>query len=192
MASSPGGLLQPLPTPSSIWEDLSMDFITGLPKSKGFEAIFVVVDCLSKYGYFIPLKHPYLATLAEIFTKEVICLHGIPHSIVSDRDPIFVSNFWQELFKLQGTQLKLSTAYHLQTDGQMEVVNQCPETLLRCFIADQPKTWVVWIPWAEFWYNITFHASTGTTPFEVVYGRPPPNIVHYLLVKLRWKQCSEI
>jgi len=123
------------------------------------------------------LKQLYSAkTLADIFTKEVIRLHGIPHSIVSDRDPIFVSNFWQELFKLQGTHLKLSMAYH----PQMEVVNRCLETFLRCFISDQPRAWMVWIPWAEFWYNTAFHASTNTTPFEIVYGRQPPIITRFL------------
>lgn len=92
VATTPGRLLQSLPVPSQIWEDVSKDFITGLPKSKGYEAVMVVVDRLSKYAHFIPLKHPYSAkTLADVFVKEVIRLHGVPISIVSDRDPIFVS-----------------------------------------------------------------------------------------------------
>lgn len=181
LASSPGGFLQPLPIPDRIWEDISMDFITGLPKSKGYEAILVVVDRLSKYCHFITLKHPYTAkTIAEVFVKEIVRLHGIPLSIVSDRDPIFMSNFWKEMFKLQGTQLRMSSAYHPESDGQTEVVNRCLETYLRCFIADQPKTWIHWIPWVEYWFNTTYHASTGRTPFETVYGRTPPTMVRWV------------
>ncbi|KAK2403941.1 hypothetical protein QL285_053333 [Trifolium repens] len=186
LASSPGGLLQPLPIPEQIWEDISMYFITGLPKSKGFEAILVVVDRLSKYSHFIPLKHPYTArSIAEVFCKEVIRLHGLPMSIVSDRDPIFMSSFWGELFRMQGTQLKMSFAYHPESDGQTEVVNRCLQTYLRCFITDQPKTWVSWVHWAEYWFKTNYHSSTDKTPFEVVYGRPPPKLVRWVQGEVR-------
>lgn len=81
----------------------------------------------------------------------------------------FVSGFWKELFKLQDSQLKMSTAYHSQKDGQTKIINHCLETFLCCFIAYQPKLWVLWVPQAEYWYDTTFHVSTGTTPFEAVY-----------------------
>ncbi|MCH96095.1 hypothetical protein A2U01_0017078, partial [Trifolium medium] len=150
-ATTPGGLLQPLPIPNAVWEDLSIDFITGLPKSKGYEAVLVVVDRLSKYSHFILLKHPYNAkTIAELFVKEIVRLHGIPSSIISDRDPIFMSHFWMELFKLQGTNLKMSSAYHPETDGQTEMINMCLEGYLRCFASEQPKSWSHWLPWAEY------------------------------------------
>jgi hypothetical protein len=180
-ATTPGGLLQPLPIPNAIWEDLSIDFVTGLPKSRGYEAVLVVVDRLSKYSHFLLLKHPYTAkSVAELFVKEIVRLHGIPLSIVSDRDPVFISHFWRELFKLQGTQLKMSSAYHPETDGQTEVINRCLEGYLRCFAADQPKSWASWIPWAEYCYNTTYHVSIGKSPFEVVYGRSPPTLMKFL------------
>jgi len=106
LTSSPAGLLQPLPVPERIWDDLSLDFITGLPKLQDFETIMVVVDRLSKYVHFVPLKHPFTArSVAELFVKEIVRLHGVPNSLVSDRDPLFMSQFWQEFFKLQGTKL---------------------------------------------------------------------------------------
>ncbi|PNY00986.1 hypothetical protein L195_g024273 [Trifolium pratense] len=167
LASSPRGLLQPLPIPKRIWEDISMDFITCLPKSKGYEAIIVVVDRLSKYCNFIPLKYPYTArSLAETFCREIVRLHGIPLSIVSDRDPVFMSNFWRELFKPQGTQLKMSSAYH--PNRCLETYLRCLETYLRCFISDQPKTWMMWLHWAEYWFNTSFHSTIEHTPFELV------------------------
>lgn len=109
----PPGLLNPLLIPDAIWVDISMDFVDGLPHSQGKNAIMVVVDHLSKYGHFIAISHPYTAAgIADIFVKEIFRLHGMPRSIVSDRDPIFTSHFWETLFKLQGTKLCRSSAYH--------------------------------------------------------------------------------
>jgi hypothetical protein len=128
------GTLQLLPIPSAIWRDISMDCITGLPKSGNKSFIMVVVDRLSKYYHFCALQHPFTTSIvAQCFMDQVFKLHGMLHSIVSDRGPNFTNNFWQELFKLQGTQLHLSTTYHPQTDGQIEFVNKCLEAYLRCF-----------------------------------------------------------
>ena len=157
-----------------------MDFIEGLPKSEGKDVILVVVDRLSKYGHFLTLVHPFSALqVAQVYLDHVYRLHGPPTSIVSDRDRIFLSKFWTELFKLMGTELKMSSAYHPQTDGQTEVVNRCLETYLRCMAGERPRDWAKWIPLAEWWYNTTFHSATQTTPYEVVYGQPAPVYLPY-------------
>ncbi|WVZ69477.1 hypothetical protein U9M48_018253 [Paspalum notatum var. saurae] len=137
------GLLQPLPTPDHAWQIISMDFIEGLPRSKGSNCIFVVVDKFSRYAHFIPLSHPFTAlSIATAFLDNVYKLHGMPQSIMSDRDRIFTSNLWRELFRLSGTKLCMSSSYHPQTDGQTERVNQCLETFLRCFVNACPTQWV--------------------------------------------------
>ncbi|KAL0551121.1 hypothetical protein IC582_010203 [Cucumis melo] len=157
-----------------------MDFIKGFPKSHGWEVILVVVDRPSKYAHFLTLKHPYTAkTVAEVFVKEIVKLHGYPKSIVSDRDKIFLSHFWTEMFRLAGTKLNRSSSYHPQTDGQTEVVNKSVEAYLRCFCGEKPREWSQWLHWAEYWYNTTYHGSIGISPFQAVYGRLPPPLIQY-------------
>lgn len=111
------GLLQPLPVPEEAWSSISMDFITGLPKSRGYEVIFVVVDRLTKYAHFLGLVHPFTAsTVAQTFMDSIYKLHGLPFTIVSDRDPIFTSRFWQELMQKLDIKLNMGTAFtHSQT-----------------------------------------------------------------------------
>ncbi|GKE14949.1 ty3-gypsy retrotransposon protein [Tanacetum coccineum] len=175
-----GGYLKPLPTPMAIWEDVSMDFVTGLPPSKGNTVILVVVDKLSKYAHFRVLPTSFNAhKVAEVFLEIVVKHHGIPKTIVSDRDPIFVSAFWKQLFQFSGTQLCYSTAYHPETDGQTEVVNRCLEQYLRAMVANQPHQWVRLLPWAEYSYNSSYHSSIQMSPFQAVYGRQPLAIIPY-------------
>lgn len=136
---TPAGLLQVLPIPKKIWKHIAMDFIEGLPKSEGYDTILVIVDRLSINAHFILLKHPFNAkTVATIFVKVVVRLHSVPRSIILDKDKIFTSWFWEELFRRLGTQLR-STAYHPQTYDQLKVVNQGMETYLRCFVKGTPK-----------------------------------------------------
>jgi len=178
--TSPAGLLQPLLIAQQIWEDLAMDFIVGLPPSYGFSVIMVVIDRLSKYAHFCTLKADYSSKhVAEAFMQSIVKLHGMPKSIVSDRDRVFTCNFWQQLCKLSGTTLAMSTAYHPQSDGQSEALNRCLEMYLRCFTVDEPKGWSKMLSWAEYWYNTAFQTSIGMTPFKAVYGRDPPTLPKY-------------
>lgn len=158
------GLLSPLPIPEGSWKIITMDFIEGLPRSNSFNCILVVVDRFSKYAYFLPLSHPFIALqVAVLFMINIFKLHDLPQAIVSDRDKIFTSNLWRELFKLLGTDLQMSSAYHSQTDGQSKRVNQCVETYLRCFVNSCPAKWSTWLALVEFWYNTSFHSSLGNT-----------------------------
>jgi hypothetical protein len=143
----PAGLLQSLPVPSWVWADISMDFIEALPKVHGKNVILTVVNRFSKFAHFIPLSHPYTASsVARTFFTEVVRLHGIPESIVSDRDPVFTGTVWKDLFKKSGVSLKMSTTFHPQTDGQSESVNKTISMYLRCITGDRPRTWLNWLP----------------------------------------------
>ncbi|KAG8485931.1 hypothetical protein CXB51_019282 [Gossypium anomalum] len=155
--------------PDRAWEAISIDFIEGLPVTRNKNTILVVVDRLTKYRHFLPLSHPFTAiTIAQEYLIHVYKLHGIPETIVSDRDKIFVSNFWQELFKRLGAKLCLSTAYHPQTNGQTEVLKRCLGGYLRCMVSECPKEWVQWLPLAEWWYNTTHHSAIYTIPYEAL------------------------
>lgn len=176
----PAGLLQSLPVLSAVWADIAMDFIEGLPRVHGKTVILIVVDRFSKFAHFILLARPYTATtVVASFFAEIVRLHRIPASIVSDRDPIFTSNFFGELFHLSGVQLNFTSAFRPQSDGQSEVTNKIIAMYIRCLSGDHPRQWLRWLPWAEFCYNTSYHASHRTSPFRVVYGHTPPVLRSY-------------
>ncbi|TYK06558.1 ty3-gypsy retrotransposon protein [Cucumis melo var. makuwa] len=161
-ALSPAGLLQPLPIPNRIWEDISMDFVEGLPRSRTFDLVLVVVDRLSKYAHFITLSHPRIPSINSIRSRPTVFKPFLERIIPLTRDPV-----------------ERSTTYHPQTDEQTEVVNKCLKLYLRCLCQDRPKTWSEKLAWAEYWYNTNYHASIKTTPYAVVYGQPPPPVISY-------------
>lgn len=167
------GFLDPLHIPDMVWTHVSMDFIKGLPKSEGKEIIFVVVDRLSKFAHFIPLSHPYtVQTVARAFTDNILKLHGPPLAIVSDRDRIFTSKLWQDIFFAMGIELRYGSSYHPQFDGQTGRVNQCIENYLYCMASTEPRKWTEHLAMADYWYNTSFHSSLQKTPFEAMYGYP--------------------
>jgi hypothetical protein len=134
------GLLQSLPIPTWKWEDISMDFIVGLPRTaKGFDSIWVIIDQLTKITHFLPVKVKYTVVIyAELYIARILSLHGVPKTIVSDRGPQFVSKFWEELHQSLDTKLLHSLAYHPQTSGQTERVNQILEDMLRACVLEFP------------------------------------------------------
>jgi hypothetical protein len=133
---------------TSLWISL-WDYLNQEISDKS--VIMVVVDRLSKYAQLCALQHPFIASIVvQLFMDHVFKLHGMPHSIVSDQDPIFTNNFWQELFRVQGTQLCLNTTYHPHTNGQTEVANKCLETYLRCFSSERKNQWAQWLPLFEW------------------------------------------
>ena len=150
-----------------------MDFVVGLPLTgRKHDSVWVVVDRLTKSAHFLPVRIDYsLDKLAELYIKEIVRLHGIPISVISDRDPRFTSRFWGKLQEALGTRLNFSTVFHPQTDGQSERVIQILEDMLRSCVIDYEGSWDRHIPLIEFMYNNSFQLSIGMAPYEALYGR---------------------
>ena len=171
----PGGLLQPIPIPKAKWEEMTMDLITDLPPTRnGYDAIVTFVDRLSKEVHFAPTTKKVDAFgLARIFRTTIYRHHGMPKAIISDRDDRFLSHFWRALFSVVGTDLKFSTAYHPQSDGQSERANRTLEEYLRHYINPLQDNWDEYLDLAEYAINDSINPSTGYTPFYLTYGQHP-------------------
>ncbi|WVZ58663.1 hypothetical protein U9M48_008906 [Paspalum notatum var. saurae] len=169
----PGGMLQPLNIPAWKWEDIHMDFVVGLPRTqKGYDSIWVIIDRFTKSAHFLPVKIVYRANMyAELYIAKIVSLHGVPRTITTDRGSVFVSRFWEQLQNALGTKLIHSSAYHPQTSGQVERVNQIVEDMLRACALTYSTKWDECLPLAEFAYNNSYQKSLNMAPFEALYGR---------------------
>ena len=178
------GLLQALEPAWSAWSSISMDFVVDLPVSAGYTQVWVVVDRFTKMAHFIPLNTKTTAqNLAEVFVREIWRLHGLPTEIISDRDAKFTGKFWEALARLLGIKRLMSTAYHPQTDGQTERINQTLEQYLRIFCCYQQNDWTQLLPLCEYAYNNSMTTATGLTPFYANYGYHP---------RTNWPQAVEV
>jgi hypothetical protein len=168
----PAGLLQPLKIPEWKWEEIEMDFIVGLPRTQaGYDSIWVIVDRLRKVAHFIPVKTTYSgAKLAELYMSRIVCIHGVPKKIVSDRGYQFTSKLWEKHHESMDTMLNFSSAYHPQTDGQTKRTNQILEDMLRACALKYGNSWDKSLPYAEFLYNNSCQASIKMAPYQALYG----------------------
>jgi hypothetical protein len=182
----PVGLLQPLKVPEWKWEEIGMDFIVGLPRTRdGYDSIWVIVDRLTKVAHFIQVKTTYTGVkLVELYMSRIVCLHGIQKKIVSDRGTQFTSRFWENLHESMDTKLNFSSTYHPQTDGQTERTNQILEDMLRACALKHGGSWDKSFPYAEFAYNNSYQTSLKMAPFEALYGRK-------CRTPLYWNQTGE-
>ncbi|KAJ9548153.1 hypothetical protein OSB04_020696 [Centaurea solstitialis] len=180
----PSGLLQQPEIPEWKWERISMDFVTKLPKTKkGHDSIWVIVDRLTKSAHFLPIKESFsIDRLAQLYVDEIVMRHGVPISIISDRDNRFTSRFWQSLQAALGTSVDLSTAYHPQTDGQTERTIQTLEDMLRACVLEFGGSWDDHLPLVEFSYNNSYHTSIQCAPYEALYGRKCRSPLNWLEV----------
>lgn len=179
------GSLKPLDIPESRWSQINMDFITKLPDSQGFDAIWVIVDRLTKRIHLIPCTESMTAQEAAlIFKKNYQRFHGLPTEISSDRDKLFVSKFWQTLMELQRTTISLTTAYRKSGNGQSEICNRFIEDYIRNYMSPKDKDWRDYLEDAEFAFNSRLHSSIGMTPFEADIGYNPRSAADLMFAKL--------
>jgi hypothetical protein len=182
----PAGLLQTLKIPEWKWEEIGIDFIVGLSRTQaGYDSIWVIVDRLTKVAHFISTKTTYSgAKLAELYMSRIMCLHGVPKKIVSDRGSQFASKFWEKLHESMDTKLNFSSAYHPRTDGQTERTNQILEDMLRACALKYGKSWDKSLPYAEFSYNNSYQDSIKMGLYEALYG-------HQCRTPFFWSQTGE-
>ena len=169
----PRGVSQRMPIPTWKWERITMDFVVGLPTTVGgYDSIWVVVDRLTKSAHFIPVRVKYTAEkLAELYISQIVRLHGVPISIISDRGSLYTSHFWKALQHSLGTQLDMSTTFHPQIDNQSERMIQVLEDMLRACVIDFGARWDRHLPLAQFSCKNSYHSSIQMAPFEAFYGR---------------------
>ena len=170
----PTRLLHPLEVAEWKWEHVTMDFVTHLPRTpQGHDAVWVIVDWLTNSAHFLTVQMTFtLERFYRLYIREIVWLHGVPVSIVSDRDPRFTTHFWKSFQKAMGTWLTMSTALHPQTDGQSERTIQVLDDMLRACVLDHKGSWEEHLPLVEFTYNNSYQASIQMAPYEALYGRP--------------------